>query len=94
MSKSIETSFKGLVEKANAVCNPAGKCVAKADSSIAFCNKPGDCATTTATKDLYLNQQFAVIQKITTPGFESYYLKPTSVTYTGDGLSRKVAIVS
>ena len=90
MSKSINTSFTGLVEKGSATCNPSGKCIAKAESSIAFCNKPNDCATTTTTKDLYLNQNFGVIQKITTQGFETYFLRCTGVTYTGAGLSRKV----
>jgi len=52
---SVGTSFKGLVEKGEAYCNPTGVCIQKAESSLAFCIAPGNCTTTTTTKKLYLN---------------------------------------
>lgn len=93
MSKSIDTSFSGLVEKGAASCIP-DRCIARADSTLGFCTAPGNCATTTTTKTLFLNQRFSVLQKITTTGFEKFYLIPKSLTFSGLGLNRVANIIS
>lgn len=94
MSKPVYTSFNLILHKNDYTCNLEGKCIQKAESTLLFCSAPEKCQLLTTKKVLYKNLRFSLLQTITEPGFESFYLLPFSVIYIGVDLERNANILS
>ncbi|CAD8126213.1 unnamed protein product [Paramecium sonneborni] len=89
---AIETAFKPLTQTSTAGCTPGGVCTAKADTTLKWCTDL-TCAAF-ETPDLHLNDQFVLLQTVTTTGMNGYYLTGTEVWYTGNGLNKKATPIS
>ncbi|CAK92781.1 unnamed protein product (macronuclear) [Paramecium tetraurelia] len=88
---SVDTAFKPLSQSSTLGCTPSASCNTKADTVLKWCTDL--TCTKFSTPDLHLNDQFVLLQQVTTLGMD-YYLVGTEVWYTGNGLNKKAIIIS